>query len=454
MRFLLQIKLEIPYGRIQQFGGDLSAKKNGQPYSEKVAVVKGFTWNDWRRLKRANQSLTFAPGLSSLPDSIKDNILQTIEFALKPLDANRDQQRIALRGQIQSDTTFPAPIRQVLASFQIPSAMAVGRLQHEDMYHLHWALSRYLFRWEHVPGEDTQRLKDVLKNYTILGQNLGLSWVQDATVTKNTDNSNIVFTTPDHSLSLNLAAQGRPEQAIYEIALTKDGQITGVLFFGSAKDGDIYIYQDDKLVSRVQNFYTEVQDDALARESTIGQNPYEMVNGEAKEEYRVVIYQHYTTILSKFQQRQSLLGDPQLIRNSLPFAVYHTYEDHSYAPDDPTRIWPDYYVSPMQVTADIKFYRGDPIRSIKTLVANNQPSLFIASDARNPDGGRTGWVDLANTLDIGFQIMFFINRHDQIVIYPEYITTENVATNPKLLKCVTSFLNTLQVADAVDGNSW
>ena len=434
-------------------------------YFDVVVMIKGLTWND---LQRLGGNLTFIPNLQVLPDVIKQNIINTIKFALQPpkLTPNGDditdvnqtdqqKQRIAIRKKIEGNKLFYTnfadkqftEIGKTIATFKIPSAMAIEEfISKDDMHHLHWA-----------------------------------------------------FNTPDSALA------------------EKIDMI------------DLDLKANAQRIAQANNY--------------VSADLYNQRNAEPDEKFRKVMFIHYNQILNEFEnrnnvlidgfiKRQSNLGKPENISKVLPFAIYHTYERRG-------KTVGDTYVSPTAVAEGKNIYRADPVRNIITNLFSgsyseiqkpffstnsfetNIPHLFIPPNA-HVTGSERDWhslprsepkflfnialsyqVDLnngiltpalrqefqnqnhslmneayiifqqenqwliysggtalflirreeeklkiyrANIYSLGKDVLFFVNRKGQVVICPDVSETDDATR--------TSLVEILQVADAVDEVEW
>ncbi|MBY0522742.1 MAG: hypothetical protein K2R98_05065 [Gemmataceae bacterium] len=101
--------------------GDSILIEAGKAGRDVVAVVKNFTWND---LQRAGGKITVHPDYQELPQPLRDNILETIKFALN-LDENSAQSKQRQVFEKELAKKFPDA---KLATLKIPSALGIGPL--------------------------------------------------------------------------------------------------------------------------------------------------------------------------------------------------------------------------------------------------------------------------------------------------------------------------------------
>jgi hypothetical protein len=117
---------------IQQ-GDAVIVQENRSKGRDQVAVVKNFTWND---LTRRKTKLTVAADFSTLPDKLKNNVIETIKFVLNPgATSEQAKQREALKKAFEK--SHPS---DKLATLAIPSALGVG-VYPDDSSHFHFAVA-------------------------------------------------------------------------------------------------------------------------------------------------------------------------------------------------------------------------------------------------------------------------------------------------------------------------
>ena len=152
-----------------------------------------------------------------------------------------------------------------------------------------------------------------------------------------------------------------------------------------------------------------------------------------------------------FLVRQNRLATPGLLAANQPYAFYHSYERCNDRAKNPTQnpagpwTWTDAYISP-EAQGKI-FFGGDPIENIRTNLGDNQPQLLYP--VLYPDPVKSTFNRQWGTSQAvgGTQVLFFINRHGQIIVCPD-----PGVHRTKLV--ITSLVEALQVADAVDGIDW
>jgi hypothetical protein len=499
----------------------VSVKIKDRTYFDQIAVVKGFTWNDYQRLKDKTPSgkpvLTFAPKLQALPDAIKQNIITTIEFALEPptdspdwpndqkpaMPTQQEQQRKELRKQIEADivnlrkqwanllqreiTQTPNLLQLLqdnLATFRVPSAMAVEEFTKDDMHHLHWVVTgsidnigisnlhliantknvakrvdpTYPLSQVYKKGyefDDIHR-KIMVEHYKEILQPTFVGYPPNEFFAYELENYK------DIASLLGKLKNGSDTISSYLIQIMKDHPevpkfsafITQLAAYDEATDPskalkDALDMALNQLIQLKPSFYNEsVFASVVLTEETrrlLEQNPQEGENFRLL--HRFLLEDAYPDEIVRFSEksgevggfiiRQSKLAKQSVMDNNHPFAIYHTYERRSDRADDKNNWrWGDYYISPQAVNDHQTFFGGDPVRNIRTDLVDNRPTLFLAF---KPTSAHS--IPFKNVDEVG-SVLFFVNRKGQIVICPEVSTPDH------------SLLEPLQVADAVDEVDW
>jgi hypothetical protein len=152
-----------------------------------------------------------------------------------------------------------------------------------------------------------------------------------------------------------------------------------------------------------------------------------------------------------FLVRQNRLVGPDVLPTRQPFSVYHSYERRNnrvgeYPPGSGLWQWSDDYISPQAVKDHKLFFHGDPIDNIRTDLSSPQPQLMFP-----PGKAPINQSPTVNELE-GASVLFFVNRKGQIVICPDPGMTRRPVSLPGAK--FTSFVEALQAADAIDGIDW
>jgi hypothetical protein len=405
----------------------VEAMLRGKTYEDKVAVVKGFTWNDLLRLKASGGSLTFAPVVYNgvpdtsfpIPADIQQNIINNIEFALEPpapyVFTEQERQRVAIRQTIddRSSAMFADMVKELaeirlkkgeteylkakadyeaviprLATLQIPSARGVGI----------YALGTFLGQGSYV-----HEMGDMAHCHIMVPQNC-----PQVATTKTMWNEWQGKAGKFFYSRLGLLPSLLPENETHR-------QLVRELFYRDLADWDEQV--PTPLLRKFREYL----------ENSFPPDPSQVDPAKAS----------------------FLLFDKN------PYLVYHTYEGHllgkAQLPNGSEADPVDYYVAPTAPQgAIIALHEKDPIRCIKAALFGNEknyPRLFIPWQ---------GYQPIASHEDMGkksdehiLEMEFFINRKGQIVLIPTIFQTEspkNQIMNINTFDCQ----KLLEVADALE----